>query len=553
MLDMTGLAGVGACPRTGACEPDESEGISLARIAWDEFRCPCGGCLAGTCGVRKQRGRWQRQRRRRAATARPRSCERAGSQQRRPRSSTPAAAGVKVGMAYDVGGRGDKSFNDLAAAGLDKAKTDLGVETKELAAVQGESEQAEGAAGCTLLAQSGYNPIVAVGFAYATARRQGRAEVPEDPLRDHRRRHNCTGKTAQPNVECLLFSENESSFLVGVAAALATKTKNVGFIGGVNEPLIQKFQAGFAGRRAGGRPGDQDPGQVPHASRRTSAASTTRPRARRPRWACTTPVPTWSTTPPAVRARGLFEAAAAEEQAAIGVDSDQYQTAPADEKQLILTSALKGVDTAVVRLHQGRREGRSSRPAIDAVQPEGQRRRLRDVEPEARPVQGEDRGLQGRRSSPARSRSRRRRNRRRVPAAGPGTTRYSVFPDRFLVPSGGVYEAHGQRRPPTSRPAPPEPAAAPPAVALHGITKRYPGVVANHDIDIAVQRGHVHAIVGENGAGKSTLMKTLYGMHKPDEGEIEIDGEPGALLLAGRRDHAPASAWCTSTSCSPTT
>ena len=64
------------------------------------------------------------------------------------------------------------------------------------------------------------------------------------------------------------------------------------------------------------------------------------------------------------------------------------------------------------------------------------------------------------------------------------------------------------------------------AVQLSGITKRYPGVIANHDIDITVQRGHVHAIVGENGAGKSTLMKTLYGMHRPDEGEIEVDGAP---------------------------
>jgi simple sugar transport system ATP-binding protein len=64
------------------------------------------------------------------------------------------------------------------------------------------------------------------------------------------------------------------------------------------------------------------------------------------------------------------------------------------------------------------------------------------------------------------------------------------------------------------------------AVALRGITKRYPGVVANHDIDITVRRGHVHAIVGENGAGKSTLMKTLYGMHRPDAGSIEIDGAP---------------------------
>ncbi|TDQ48805.1 ABC transporter ATP-binding protein [Actinorugispora endophytica] len=66
--------------------------------------------------------------------------------------------------------------------------------------------------------------------------------------------------------------------------------------------------------------------------------------------------------------------------------------------------------------------------------------------------------------------------------------------------------------------------AAPPAVELRGITKRFPGVVANHDINITVGAGTVHAIVGENGAGKSTLMKTLYGMHQPDEGSIAVNG-----------------------------
>ena len=60
---------------------------------------------------------------------------------------------------------------------------------------------------------------------------------------------------------------------------------------------------------------------------------------------------------------------------------------------------------------------------------------------------------------------------------------------------------------------------APLAVELRGITKRFPGVVANRDIELRVRRGEVHAIVGENGAGKSTLMKTLYGMHRPDEGD----------------------------------
>ncbi len=63
-----------------------------------------------------------------------------------------------------------------------------------------------------------------------------------------------------------------------------------------------------------------------------------------------------------------------------------------------------------------------------------------------------------------------------------------------------------------------------PAVELHGITKRFPGVVANRDIDITVTRGTVHAIVGENGAGKSTLMKILYGVQQPDEGTIAVNG-----------------------------
>ena len=62
------------------------------------------------------------------------------------------------------------------------------------------------------------------------------------------------------------------------------------------------------------------------------------------------------------------------------------------------------------------------------------------------------------------------------------------------------------------------------AVELHGISKSFPGVIANYSIELMVRPGTIHAIVGENGAGKSTLMKTLYGMHQPDEGTITVNG-----------------------------
>ncbi len=77
---------------------------------------------------------------------------------------------------------------------------------------------------------------------------------------------------------------------------------------------------------------------------------------------------------------------------------------------------------------------------------------------------------------------------------------------------------------PTARTDAASAGAEPLAVELHGITKRFPGVVANKDIELRVRRGEVHAIVGENGAGKSTLMKILYGMHRPDEGRVVLGG-----------------------------
>ena len=77
------------------------------------------------------------------------------------------------------------------------------------------------------------------------------------------------------------------------------------------------------------------------------------------------------------------------------------------------------------------------------------------------------------------------------------------------------------------------------AIELTGITKRFPGVVANDDVNLAVDAGEIHAICGENGAGKSTLMKILYGMQSADEGEMNVNGttvnfaSPGEAINAG--------------------
>jgi basic membrane protein A len=255
-------------------------------------------------------------------------------------SSQPTTKSLKVGLAYDVGGRGDKSFNDLAAAGLEKAKSDLSIQTKELSAVQGESDQAK-ADRLTLLASSGYNPIIAVGFAYATA--VGKV-IPKFPKIHFALIDDDSVKG--PNLESLLFTENESSFLVGVAAALATKSKNVGFIGGVQEPLIQKFQAGYQAGVKAVNPAIKV--QVAYISQPPDFTGFNDPAK-----AKVIAEGQYDNGADVVyhaaggSGGGLFQAAKEKNKLAIGVDSDQYQTAPADEKSLILTSALKGVDTAV--------------------------------------------------------------------------------------------------------------------------------------------------------------------------------------------------------------
>jgi basic membrane protein A len=253
------------------------------------------------------------------------------------------ASALRIGLAYDIGGRGDASFNDAAAAGLDQAIAQLGVKkenTKELTASPSESEDAKQTR-LRQLAGEGYNPVVTIGFAYADALA---AVAPQFP---NTRFAIVDGSASAPNVTSLSFAEQEASFLAGVIAAYKSKSCVVGFVGGVNVPLIQKFQAGFEqGAKtaapgvkviaqyistAGDNTGFQDPtkGNVIAKGEISSGADVLYHAA-------------------GASGKGVFDAAKESGVKAIGVDSDQYnQPTVAQDKDVIISSALKRVDLAV--------------------------------------------------------------------------------------------------------------------------------------------------------------------------------------------------------------
>ncbi|MDX3329217.1 MULTISPECIES: BMP family ABC transporter substrate-binding protein [Streptomyces] len=145
---------------------------------------------------------------------------------------------MKIGMAYDVGGRGDNSFNDSAARGLDKAKKEFKAETKELTAKSGETP-ADREQRLASLAEGGYNPVIGVGFAYQAALEKVAKAHPETTF------GLIDSVSEAKNVSSIVFTEEQGSYLAGVAAALKSKDGQVGFIGGVDLPLIKKFAAGF--------------------------------------------------------------------------------------------------------------------------------------------------------------------------------------------------------------------------------------------------------------------------------------------------------------------
>ncbi|MDT7783797.1 MAG: basic rane protein [Pseudonocardiales bacterium] len=266
-------------------------------------------------------------------------------------SNTSAANGdkvdgsaLKVGLAYDIGGRGDASFNDSAAAGLDKALTDMGIKkenTRELSAAPNEDEAAKQTR-LRQLASEGFNPIIGVGFAYAESMKLVAAEFPNVKfgLVD-------SGVEGAANVTALVFAEQEGSFLAGVIAAYQSKKCHVGFVGGVEIPLIQKFEAGyFQGAKAAAPKIEIEKKYITPAGDFTGFQDA--PKGQEAAKGQIDKGADVIYQAAGASGKGIFSAAKQGGVLAIGVDSDQYnQATVADTKDVIVSSMLKRVDVAV--------------------------------------------------------------------------------------------------------------------------------------------------------------------------------------------------------------
>ena len=255
------------------------------------------------------------------------------------KSAEPAK--IRVGLVFNVGGRGDKSFNDSAYAGLEAAKQELGdkIEIKYLEpAGNGENKEQL----LRLLAQDKYDLIFGVGFMFGDSIRKVAKDFPQTKFAL------VDGYIAdlkpESNMTCLLYRENEGAFVAGAAAAMKSGAGKIGFIGGMKIPLIEKFEAGYiAGARYAkpgivvlsdyiGTTGDafKDPVKGKElALKQIGAGADVLFHAS------------------GASGLGVLEAVTARKKLMIGVDSDQSLNAAETQRPYILTSMLKRVDVAV--------------------------------------------------------------------------------------------------------------------------------------------------------------------------------------------------------------
>lgn len=249
-----------------------------------------------------------------------------------------SGGGPKVGIAFDTGGRGDGTFNDSAARGADKAKSELGATVDELEATTAEDRKPN----LETLTKNGDNPVIAIGFAFGDALAEVAKANPDTSyaivdgfIAD-----------APPNVTFLGFAEHEGSFLVGAAAALKSKSGKIGFIGGQEIDLIKKFEAGYTAGAKYVNPDIEVSVQYLGAAGDNAAwGSPDKAKEIANGWYADGTDIVY--TAAGGSGAGTIEAAVESNAWAIGVDSDQYLTATPEQQKHILTSMLKRVDTSV--------------------------------------------------------------------------------------------------------------------------------------------------------------------------------------------------------------
>jgi len=259
---------------------------------------------------------------------------------------------VRVGVAYDIGGIGDKSFNDAANAGLQAAIDEGLVCEDNTDSLEPDATGSNRDENVIALADGGYDLVVAVGFAFSPGINSNAGDYPDTQFAIIDGYATCgtacgLENDGLTNVADLTFKEHEGSFLVGAAAATQADKEGcttVGFLGGQTGPLIEKFQAGYEAGVAHVNPDIEvlveyigDDVTAFNDAVRGEALSTKM----YDDGACIIYHAAGAS------GAGLFTAAVQADALAIGVDSDQYQLVSAEQQPHVLTSMLKRVDTAV--------------------------------------------------------------------------------------------------------------------------------------------------------------------------------------------------------------
>lgn len=243
-----------------------------------------------------------------------------------------AAAEFRVGLVLDKGGRDDKSFNAAAFKGSQEAEKAFGVKVKVLEGRDNNSSEPM----LRSLAEKKYDLIIAVGFS------QGEAVKKVAEQFKDRQFVIVDSEVKLPNVKAVLFEEQEGSFLVGAMAALKSKTGKIGFIGGMDIPLIRRFLMGY---EAGARHINKDVKMFSNYAGVTGEAWNNPPKGKELALAQISQGADVIFAAAGATGMGLFDAAEEKKILAIGVDSNQNWVKPG----FVLTSMLKRVDVAVYK------------------------------------------------------------------------------------------------------------------------------------------------------------------------------------------------------------